>query len=56
MNDTAKRILDDAQKLYDSRKAKGKKCNYYDYNYFKMQLIDAGCFGYEKDLADILHV
>lgn len=32
------------------------RASWQDYSYFKQRLINAGCYGYEKQLADILNL
>lgn len=43
-------ILEEARRFMKNRTS----ASWSDYNYFKQRLIDAGCYGYEKVLADIL--
>lgn len=53
MPDEAKRILDSAKAFKKSLK---RRADYHDYERFKHQLWDAGMYGYEPILADILGV
>lgn len=33
-----------------------RRCDYFDYERFKSELLANDCYGYEKQLADILEV
>lgn len=43
-------ILDEARQFMKNN----RKASWADYNYFKQKLLNADCYGYEKELADIL--
>ena len=47
---SAEYILNEAKRFMKNR----RRATWHDYNRFKLKLINAGCYGYEKDLADIL--
>ena len=51
--DVAKGILNDARAF---KKSIHRGCDYQDYERFKQQLLMNDCYGYEKQLADILGV
>jgi hypothetical protein len=48
-------ILQDAKKFKQNCKGK-RSCDYHDYERFKQELLLNDCYGYEKQLADILGV
>ena len=52
MDNTAIRILNDAKKLMKTV----KHASWQDYTNFKNRLIDSGCYGYERELCNILHL
>lgn len=56
MEEEALEILEEAKAFYSYTVTTGGRCNYYDYEQFKSRLLDAGCYGYERQLADILHI
>ena len=47
---SAEVILSAARKFMRNR----RRATWKDYNRFKLRLINAGCYGYEQQLADIL--
>lgn len=48
----ADKILEDAKRFMSNKKS----ASWQDYNRFKQRLIEAGCYGYERELADILNI
>lgn len=49
-------ILSEAKTFYKHVKQSGRQCTYHDYERFKHMLHDNGWFGYEFQLAKILHM
>lgn len=56
MRKSAESILNDAKTFYKNMEEAGKICTYHDYEKFKHILHDNGWFGYEFQLAKILHI
>lgn len=50
---SAEQILNEAKSYV---KINSSVNDYYNYNYFKNQLIDNGHYGYERELADIFNI
>lgn len=49
-------IMNDAQTFYNSKCENHQPITWADYEYFKRKLIAAELYGYEKQLAAVLHI
>ena len=49
-------ILEQAKTFYNQVRESGRLPDYHDYERFKKQLHNEGLFGYEFQLAQILHL
>lgn len=54
--ESAENILKEAKTFYTNAKKSHRRINWTDYEAFKQRLLSSGHYGYEGQLANILHL